>query len=288
MAKISYAEATPLAIAGSGTEAQVRAITLDAVKGFHAKHFDLSAATLNIVGDFDESRAKALFGELSDPVETPLPPKAMPKLASVDQTQIYFYDIPDAKQSVLRLRRPALPITDANFAKLDALNFPLGGIYTSKLMTTLRVDKGYTYGIGSFAFGDAQQGQFGVNTSVRTNATKESLALITEILEAHASEMTAEELAETKDALMRGQALKNETLGDKLRLVQDISRNGLPDDTQSQGMSRVQNMNLSDAKALMASHIRPDAMRIVVVGDAASQLARLNDLGLGDPILLNP
>jgi zinc protease len=287
VAKLSYAEPTPLAIAGAGTEEQVRAITLEAVKNFHANHFDLSTATLNIVGDFDENQVKSIFGNLTDPVETPLPEKAMPALASVDKTQIYFYDIPDAKQSVLRLRRPALPVTDADFAKLDALNFPLGGIYTSKLMTTLRVDKGYTYGIGSFAFGDAQQGQFGVNTSVRTNATKESLGLITEILDSHAKEMGEEELAETKDALLRGQALKNETLGDKLRLVQDISRNGLPDDTQSKGMSRVQSMDLASAKALMASHIRPDTMRIVVVGDAASQLDRLSDLGFGDPILLN-
>lgn len=287
VAKLSYAEPTPLAIAGSGTEEQVRAITLDEVKDFHAKHFDLSTATLNIVGAFDEAEVAAKFGTLADPVETPLPAMAMPTLAPVEKTAVYFYDVPESKQSVLRLRRPALSLTNADYAKLDALNFPLGGIYTSKLMTTLRVDKGYTYGIGSFAFGDAQQGQFGVNTSVRTNATKESLELITEILDGHASEMTAEELSETKDALLRGQALKNETLGDKLRLVQEISRNGLPDDTQSKGMARVQAMDLADAKAIMASHIRPDAMRIVVVGDAASQKERLVELGFGQPISLN-
>jgi len=31
----------------------------------------------------------------------------------------------------------------------------------------------------------------------------------------------------------------------------------------------------------------PMAMRIVVVGDAASQAERLNDLGFGDAVLLN-
>ncbi len=287
IAKLSYNEATPIAIAGAGSEDQVRAITLEAVKDFHAKHFDLSTATLNIVGDFEEAKIKELFGSLSDPVETPLSPMKMPDLAPVEKTQIYFYNIPEAKQSVLRLRRPALPVTDGDYAKLDALNFPLGGIYTSKLNTTLRVDKGYTYGIGSFAFGDAQQGQFGVNTSVRTNATKESLELIAQILNDHATEMTADELSETKEALLRGQALKNETLGDKLRLVQEMSRNGLSDDNQSKGMERVKSMDLASAKTLMASHIRPDAMRIVVVGDADSQAERLKDLGYGDPIILN-
>jgi zinc protease len=285
--KLSYAEATPLSIAGSGTEAQVRAITLNDVKAFHAKHFDLANATLNIAGDFDQDKVTKLFGSLQDPVETSLPPKALPKLAPVTDTQIYFYDIPESKQSVIRMSRPALPITDEKFAKLQALNFPLGGIYTSKLNTTLRVDKGYTYGIRSFASGNDAQGQFGVSTSVRTNATKESLELIDDILEAHASEMSAEELAETKDALLRGQALKNETLGDKLRLVQTLSRNNLPDDNQAAGMARVKAMELEDARALMQSYIRPDAMRVVVVGDAASQADRLKDLGYGDPVMLN-
>ena len=286
-AKLAYAEPTPLATAGSGTEAQVRAMTLDAVKAFHANHFDLSTATLNIAGSFETETAKDLFGDLQDVVETPLTPKALPALAPVNETEIYFYNVPEAKQSVIQMARPALPITDPDYAKLEALNFPLGGIYTSKLNTTLRVDKGYTYGIRSFASGNASHGQFGVRTSVRTNATKESLALIRDILKSHASEMEAKELEDTKEALLRGQALKNETLGDKLRLVQEITRNGLSDDNQSKGMERVKNMELASAKALMASHIRPEAMRIVVVGDAASQAERLNDLGFGDAVLLN-
>ncbi len=286
-AKLSYAEPTPLAVAGSGSEAQVRNITLDDVKAFHARYFDLATAKLNIVGDFDESKVKTVFGTLTDPVETSQVPKLLPALAEVDKTTIYFYNIPDAKQSVIRMERPALPVTDPDFAKLEALNFPLGGIYTSKLMTTLRVDKGYTYGIRSSATGTANDGEFAVRTSVRTNATKESLELIRDILKSHATEMSEAELAETKDALLRGQALKNETLGDKLRLVQNITRNGLPDDDKSKGMARVKAMDIEAAKALMSSHIRPEAMRIVVVGDAASQAERLKDLGYGDFVSLN-
>lgn len=287
MAKLTYAVQTPLATQGSGTEAQVRAITLADVKDFHAKYFDLSTASLNIVGNFKEGDVKKLFGALADPVETPRAPIALPALAPVEATQIYFYNVPEAKQSVIRMTRPAISVKDPNFAKLEALNFPLGGIYTSKLNTTLRVDKGYTYGIRSSAFGNAQNGQFLVGTSVRTNATKESLELINQILASHSSDMSADELSETKEALLRGQALKNETLGDKLGLVQSISRNGLPDNNKSKGMERVKTMALDDAKSLMAAHIRPEAMRVVIVGDATTQAARLSELGFGDAIMLN-
>lgn len=285
--KLAYADETPLATAGAGSENQVRAITLDAVKAFHSKYYDVSTAKLNIVGDFEADQVETLFGNIADPVEVSAEPKPLPSLKSVDETTVYFYNIPEAKQSVIRMERPALPVTDPDYAKLEALNFPLGGIYTSKLNTTLRVDKGYTYGIRSYANGNATDGTFGVQTSVRTNATKESLELIRDILKDHAEGMESEELAETKDALLRGQALKNETLGDKLRLVQEISRNGLPDDVNAQNMERVKAMPLADAKTLMSDYIRPDAMRIVVVGDASSQADRLNDLGFGDAVLLN-
>lgn len=140
---------------------------------------------------------------------------------------------------------------------------------------------------GSFAFGNSEHGQFGINTSVRTNATKESLALINKILSEYASQMSEPALADTKDALLRGQALENETLGDKLQLIRQMSRYGLPDDMQSRDMANIKTMDLATSKTIITTHIKPNAMNIVVVGDAASQFERLASLGLGEPILLN-
>ncbi len=278
-AKLTYPADSALSVAGAGTEDQVRSTTLDDLKDFHTNYFDVSTATLNIVGDYKEASVLSAFGAIADPVADDLTSKARPTMASVDQTRIYFYDVPDSKQSVIRLARPALTSTDPQYARLEALNFPLGAIYTSKLMTELRVNKGYTYGIRSGATGDKDLGSFVVRTSVRTNATKESLEIIRDIVGEHGRNMTDAELAELKESLMRGQALKTETLGDKLGLAQDISRNDLPADIRAQEMARVQSMTLDDALALSSAHMRPDAMRVVIVGDAASQKARLADLG---------
>jgi len=278
-AKLTYPEDSALSIAGAGTEDQVRAITLDDLKDFHTNYMDVSTATLNIVGDYEKADVLSTFGAIADPVEGDLEEKDRPSMAPVEQTAVYFYDVPDAKQSVIRMTRPALTSTDPDYARLDALNFPLGGIYTSKLMTELRVNKGYTYGIRSSTSADKDMGSFGIGTSVRTNATLESLQLIRDIVELHGRNMSREELAEMKESLLRGQALKTETLGDKLSLVQDISRNDLPADIRAQEMARVQSMTQADAKALSFTHMRPDAMRIIVVGDAASQKTRLEALG---------
>lgn len=278
-ASLTYPADSALSVAGSGSEEQVRSVTLDDLKSFHNSYMDVSTATLNIVGDYDEASVLAAFGSIADPVEGDLDSKPRPSMAPVEATTIYFHDVPDSKQSVIRMARPALASGDEDFARLDALNFPLGGIYTSKLMTELRVNKGYTYGIRSGAAADKDMGSFVVRTSVRTNATKESLEIIRDIVAEHGRDMSEAELSEMKEALLRGQALENETLNDKLGLVQDISRNDLPADIRAQEMARVQSMTLEDAAALSAAHMRPDAMRIVIVGDAATQKARLEELG---------
>lgn len=278
-ARLTYPEDSALSVAGSGTEAELASITLDDLKNFHTNYFDVSTATLNIVGDYEEDQVVSVFGDLGDPVEGDLAPKARPTMADVDGTTIYFHNVPEAKQSVIRMSRPSVTRSDEDYAKLDALNFPLGGIYTSKLMTELRVNKGYTYGIGSGVVADDESGSFVVRTSVRTNSTKESLELIRDILGEHGRNMTDEELAELKDALMRGQALETETLNDKLQLVQTISRDGQPSDFKAQEMARVQALTLEEVGALSDANFRPDAIRIVVVGDAASQRDRLEELG---------
>ncbi|MEM9601031.1 MAG: pitrilysin family protein, partial [Pseudomonadota bacterium] len=278
-ARLTYPADSALSVAGSGSEAQIRSITLDDLKAFHASYLDVSTATLNIVGDYEEADVLSVFGGIADPVEDDLTPKPRPTMAPVNETVIYFHDVPEAKQSVIRMASPAVTSTDPDYPILDALNFPLGGIYTSKLMTELRVNKGYTYGIGSGASADKDMGSFVIRTSVRTNATKESLELIRDIIADHGRTMTEDELAEMQEALLRGQALEAETLGDKLGLVQDISRNDLPANIKAERMQAVQAMTLEDAARVSDAHIRPDAIRIVIVGDAASQKARLEDLG---------
>jgi zinc protease len=287
LANIMYNEPTPLASVGAGNEQQVQAITLDDVKAFHASYYSMANAKLNIVGAFDKQQSIELFSTLKSPVKEPLDEIALPTLKPVTASQIYFYDVPESKQSVVLMRRPALAMSDDNFAELEALNFPLGGIYTSKLMTELRVNKGYTYGIRSSVFGNDEQGQFGISTSVRTNVTTESIALINQILSDYPEQMTLQDLAQTKDALLRGQALKNETLGDKLGLLLELSRNALADDAQSQNMANIQAMDVDTAKKIIQSHIKPDAMNIIIVGDAATQFERLESLNIGKPILLN-
>lgn len=57
---------------------------------------------------------------------------------------------PDGVQGAIRIARPCPLPSDPVFPKLQVLNVLFGGFFGSRLMTNIREDKGYTYGIYSY------------------------------------------------------------------------------------------------------------------------------------------
>lgn len=285
--KLKYPDDNIYHYTNYGPKEKLEDVTLEDLKAFHRNFYDLSSAKLRIVGDYSPDDVKAKFGQgqpaKTDNIRPALPSQAMP----ITDSKVYFYDVPGAKQSVLRIERPSLTAKDADYRLAEAINFPLGGIYTSKLNTTLRVEKGYTYGIRSGFTGREDRGTFGIRSSVRTNVTKESIALIRDIVGNYGKDFTQDELDIMKGALLRGQALKNETLRDKLGMLNEMSGYGYPDDFRAQNAKAVEAMTLEDFKSFTAKYMRPDAMNYLVVGDAVTQAEGLKELGYGDPIMLN-
>jgi len=286
-AKLSYPADNIYHYTGYGPKEKLEAVTLNDLKLFHGNFYNLSSAKLRIVGDYSPSDVKAKFGIGPAIRQEPIRPSNIGQAKPVTESKVYFYDVPGAKQSVLRIERPSLTAKDKDYTMAEAINFPLGAIYTSKLMTKLRVEKGYTYGIRSAFNGSEDRGTFNIRSSVRTNVTKESLELIRNIVGNYGKEFTQDELDTMKGALLRGQALKNETLNDKLGMLNEISGYGYADDFRAQNAKAIEAMTLEDFKTLSAKHLRPDAMNYLVVGDAESQADGLKALGYGDPIMLN-
>jgi zinc protease len=70
-------------------------------------------------------------------------------------------------------------------------------------------------------------------------------------------------------------------------MVNQIAQYGFPVDYVKQREQVVKDMTLDSHRAIAERYIVPDRMVYLVVGDAATQLARLRQLGLGEPILLD-
>jgi len=272
-----------------GTAESVSAITMDDLKSFYSRNISPTVARIHVVGDLSRSAALQSFSSLSKrwagkPVKIPNYPTPPAPSAS----KVYFFDVPDAKQSVIRFGYPALAATDPDFYPATVMNYILGGGgFASQLTQELREGKGYSYGISSQFTGTKAPGAFSIASGVRSNVTLESAQLVKSILEKFGPGYTDADLATTKSFLIKSNARAFETAAAKIGLLSNVSKYGWRPDYVKQREKVVSSMTVEKIRQLSAKYLNAGKMYWLVVGDAKTQLPRMKELGFGEPVLLN-
>ncbi len=271
-----------------GTLASVDAITIADLRLYHATVLKPSVAAFHVTGAVSQAQVERAIGRLGNEWKGTAPAFPAPPTWTPQRAGLYFVDVPNASQSVLRVGYPALAAAEADFYPATVMNFRLGGGgFASTLTQVLREQRGYTYGIGSGFQGTEIAGPFQISSSVRANVTLEALQAIKGIIERHGPEFDAEDLEATKSYLLRANAGAFETLGAKLGLLGNMSAYGFPADYVLQREQVVRDMDVAGVRALANRYLDPERMIWLVVGDARTQLRRLKALGLGEPIVLS-
>ena len=272
-----------------GTITSVDKITLDDLKSYYANYISPSVAKMHIVGDISQEDVVNSLKDLESDwaaKEVKIPSFKTPDTPK--KPTVYFYDIPNAKQSQLRFGAPALAYNDPDYYPATVMNYILGGGgFASQLTQQLREGKGYTYGIGSFFSGTKDKGAFTISSGVRSNVTLEASQLVKQILENYGKNYNEKDLATTKGFLIKSNARAFETMRAKLRMLENISTYDLPSDYVNGREKIVNDMTIDRIQELSGKYLDPSKMIWLVVGDAKTQLKRMEQLGFGKPVLLN-
>jgi zinc protease len=272
-----------------GTERSIAAVTMADLKRFHREKLAPNIGRFRVVGAVDEVQvASALAGLGQRWAARNGAAPAWPRPQVPSRARVYFYDVPGAKQSIFSFGYPALRRADADRYPAAVMNYRLGGGgFASRLTQELREGKGYTYGINSQFDSGRTLGTFEVASPVRANVTLEAAQLTREIMKKYGSTFTAEDLSVTKSFLTKARARAFETAGAKLGYLANVGDYGLAVDYPRREQGIVDAMTVARVAELAGKYIRPDAMTYVIVGDAATQEARLKALGLGAPVRIN-
>ncbi len=272
-----------------GTIESVQAITLDDLKSYYSNYISPSVTTMHVVGDIDKEKILNSLQSLQTDWKAkkvtipsfgaPEPPK---------KSTVYFYDIPNAKQSQLRFGAPALAFNDKDYYPATVMNYILGGGgFASQLTQQLREGKGYTYGIRSRFSGSKEKGPFTISSGVRSNVTLEASKLVKQILENYGKNYNEKDLATTKGFLIKSNARAFETMRAKLRMLENISTYNLNSDYVKDREKIVTEMTIPKIQELSKKYLDANKMIWLVVGDAETQLKRMKELGFGEPVILN-
>jgi zinc protease len=270
-----------------GTKESIGKITMNDLKNYYDKNFSPNISKILIAGNVSKEQALAAL----KPFETEWKAKdvtlnSYPIPQNHAKSQIYFVDIPGSRQSVIDVGYLALSRNDPDYVKADFVNYRLGGAFTSILNQILREEKGYTYGASSYFQEMKVKAPFVASTSVRSDATFESVKIIKNEMEKYRNGINEIDLQFIKNCMILSNALRFETNGSLVEMLSTMSKYGLPDDYIKEDENVIKNMTIEEHKTITDKYIVPDNMYYVIVGDAKTQMKPLEKIGFGKPILV--
>ncbi len=184
-------------------------LSLDDIKTYHKTYYQLSNCEIIISGKVEEQvvlEINKLFGNISIKQNPEKGNITTPNIPSKKNT---FIEKENALQSAIKIGRLIPNKLHEDYFGLRILNTVLGGYFGSRLMSNIREDKGYTYGIGSGIISLKNSGYFVISTEVGSNVTKDALKEIYKEIELlRTVEISEEELDLVKNYLL-GQILKS-------------------------------------------------------------------------------
>ncbi len=276
--KLLYGPDHRFGIPGSGTLETTKDITLDDLKDYYKK-LSPKDADFHISGAIDKKKVEQALSVLNAWKGESI---TLPELTVKKDSQsgnLYFIDVPDAKQSVVYVGKLAISASDENANNLNFANEILGGGSSGRLFQTLRIEKGYTYGAYSNVLKNKEISPFVVSTSVRANATLSSLEIIKNMLMDYETSFTDNEVELTKNKILKGNTRAYESLGAKLAILRDMSKYNKSMSFIEDDQDELIKMDLGQYKSVINDYLNESDMIYVVVGDRTTQLAEIGKFG---------
>ncbi len=272
----------------SGTEKSIAALTRDDIVSQFSRDYTPANANLIVVGDvsIDEvaKRAEAVFGRWKGGPSANGRSVVEP---SDGTATIYLVDRPGAPQSVIRALNTTIPRLHPDYLGLTLMNYAFGGQFSARLNQNLRQEKGYSYGYQSHVQWFRSSSLMLAGGSVQTEVTKESVfETLKEYNEVRGSRpISEEELENAKASVLRSFPANFERPGAIMGQVLQMVQFGLPDDYLQTVRANVEAITLDDVHRITQELVRPDQLKILVVGDRQLIETGLRQLDLPTVVL---
>jgi len=180
------------------------ALTLDDLRGYHSSHYHSGNCRIFLTGKLNNEHLEMvgqLFGQASWGFISRQTEKCFESSASSDRFR--KTEKSEAVQSAVRISRLSIDRKHPDFNGLRVLNTILGGYFGSRLMASIREEKGYTYGIGSSMVTQQKAGYITIATQTGVEYVEPLINAVFEEMD----KLKAEEIAPDEMERVRGYLL---------------------------------------------------------------------------------
>lgn len=244
------------------------ALTLEQLRSFYARYYTSGNCVIFLAGKLpdegmswlNETLGKDAWNGSEAALIAELPTEAS------SERKYWIENDPKGIQGAIRIARTLPNRYHPDFQKLEILNTILGGYFGSRLMSNLREDKGFTYGIYSSMYPYRQEGALTISAEVGKDICAAAVSEIYSELEVLREEpVDAEELSLVRNYMM------GSLLGDLDGSFQVIRRwkglilAGLDESYFYRQVDLIKTLDEGQLQALAQEYLNPDAFYEVVV-----------------------
>lgn len=239
----------------------------DDLQNFYEQNYTVDNAYVIISGKANEEVSTLIKRYLGNGFLHPKSKKPEVHYMGKNGIRNKFIEKSGALQSAIRIGRPIMNKTHPDYNKFVLLNTILGGYFGSRLMSNLREDKGYTYGVSSFNSNYINGAAFSITTEVNAKYTQSAIdEIFKEMKILRETKVSTDELDLVKNYIY-GTFLRNFdgpfALADRFQSVRDF---GLGFDYYLNSLEQLMRINAEEVRETANKYLDPSDMIQLVVG----------------------
>jgi predicted Zn-dependent peptidase len=247
------------------------AITRQGMLDFHRRFFRVDNMVLAVSGDFDRAgmlrELNAVFGKAAAAQAAPLP--VIPQPAPVYAAEV-IYGKKEVNQTVIRMGHLGVTKESPELYALRVLDYILGGSFTSRLTMEIRTNQGLAYNVDSrFDVGRRFTGTFIAETETKAESTAKAITLMKEIIAGMAKEpVSDQELNAAKEYIINSFMFGFTSPASIVTQRARLEFYGYAPGYLENYRDNISRVTKEDVLAAARKHLKPDAFKLIVVGDA--------------------
>lgn len=170
------------------------------------------------------------------------------------------------EQASLKIGINSINMSHQDYSHLSLANTIFGGYFGSRLMQTIREDKGLTYGINSSIIHLVKSSYIQISADVKFGAGQEVLELIKlELARLVSNSIDEQELKKVISYLVGEYKSNSETIFDKMNRIKLLKIHKLTDDFYIKHFNSILNTNSRGIQQVIEKHFFPQSFKTVLV-----------------------
>ena len=243
------------------------ALNTDVIKAFYKQYYLNGSCKIFVAGKMPtgyESMLNKAFGTL--PLHADAPVVVEHPVVTASQKKVEIINDENGVQGAIRMARPFPNRHHPDFQKAHVLNTLFGGFFGSRLMSNIREDKGYTYGIHSYFQNHVHASAWMISTEAGRDVCAATIAEVIKEME-----LLRNELVDTEELNLVRNYMIGSLLGDLDGPFQLIGRwknyvlNGLDENYFYKSIETIKSVTPEELQRLANTYLQPEDFYELVV-----------------------